>query len=188
VLGVGLTALAVRLRAWMSAPLPARVRTLHAKIKHLRSPLRLVLDTPVPAMLCLHPRSICTAASAAPILLTAAAIIQCAVLPQPTLCPPPKCVLMCTHPHREKRMRMRRPAARRWFRTCPLRWFNPVPWRLSQPPLRDANARPYACNANARPPNSAKQTNAAPRWFRTYPRRWFSHVPPQRPSWPPLAM
>jgi hypothetical protein len=77
VLGMGLI---VRLRAGMSALLHARVRTLHAKIKHLRSPLRLVLDTlPALAVLCLHPRSICTPP----------------VSPQPTLCSPPKCILMC---------------------------------------------------------------------------------------------
>jgi hypothetical protein len=96
----------------------------------------------VPAMLCLHPRGICTAAGAAPILLAAAAIIQCAALPQPTLCPPPKCILMCTHPHRAKRMRARRPAA----------GFAPAPYAGSTLSRGDSRSRPCAMQTPPGPP------------------------------------
>jgi hypothetical protein len=77
-------------------------------------------------------------------------LYQCAAPPQPTLCPPPKCIFMCTHPHRAKRMRTRRPAA----------GIAPAPYAGSTLSRGDSRSRPCAMQTPPRPLTHAMRTPA----------------------------
>ncbi|KAJ7928212.1 hypothetical protein B0H13DRAFT_2311754 [Mycena leptocephala] len=153
-LRVGLIALAVRLRAGMSALLRARVRTLHQKIKHLRSPLRLILDTAGARHALPAPARYLYAAGAAPILLAAAAIIQCAALPNP-LSVHRLNASSCARTRTGRNECERAPAA--GFAPAPT-LVQPCPWRLSQPPCAMQTLQPALTHAmRTPPPNSANE-------------------------------